>query len=71
MLLNITFLIIFWVKNTHNLKTFKIFLGENIDNVLTNFLRYVFRILFNNDLQQFSFNSAKKMAKKMVPKHYF
>ena len=33
-----------------------------------NFPPHVFRILFNNDPQQISFNSAKKMAKKMVPK---
>ena len=41
------------------------FLGwTNIHNVLRNFLLYVFRILFNNDPQQISINSAKKWPRK-------
>ena len=49
-LLNITFLIIFCVKNKkYDISDF----GEgNIHNVLRNFLLCVFRILFNNDPQQ-------------------
>ena len=58
-------------KHTKNL-TFQIFLGENIFIMfLRIFLLYVFRILFNNDPQQISINSAKKMAKEIVPKHEF
>ena len=61
------------MKNTHkNRQNFRFLLGENIHNVLIrNVLMYVFRILFNNDSQQITFNSAEKMAKKMVQKHDF
>ena len=59
-LLNIKFLIIFCVKNIKKkLTTFQ----KNI-HVLRNFLLYVFRILFNNDPQQISINSAKKWPRK-------
>ena len=37
---------------------------KNIHNVFRNFLVCVFRILFNNDPQQISFNSAKKLPRK-------
>ena len=65
LLLNINFFIIFCLKNRKNL-TFQIFWGENIiiHNVLRNFLMYVFRILFNNDPQQISINSARKWPRK-------
>ena len=63
-LLNIKFLIIFGVKNIKK-NDISDFLGwKNIHNVLRNFLLYVFRILFNNDPQQISINSAKKWPRK-------
>ena len=40
------------------------FLVKNITNVLRNNLVYVFRILFNNDAQQISFNSVEKWLRK-------
>ena len=48
----------------HTIK-FQILLNiKKIQNVYRNFLLYVFRILFNNDPQQISFNSAKKWPRK-------
>ena len=51
-LLNITFVISFCLKNIKTIDNFSDFLGGNIHNVLRNFLQYVFRILLNNYPQQ-------------------
>ena len=55
----------FFVKNTHNLRICWI---KKIDNVLRNIPVNVDKILFNSDVQKIPFNSAEKMAEKMVPK---
>ena len=65
-LLHNTFLIIVCVKNTTKiLKKFRFCWKEKNQNVLRNFRLCVFRILFNNDPQQISFNSAKKWLRKL------
>ena len=43
-------------KHNNNLATFQILGGGNIHTVLRDFLQNVFRILFNNDPQQFLLN---------------
>ena len=51
-------------KHKKNSTKFQILLNNKISECLRNFLLYVFRILFNNDPQQISFNSAKKWLRK-------
>ena len=45
--------------------------GGDIKNVLINFLLYGFKILFNNDPQQISFNSAEQLSRKLYRNIYF
>ena len=51
-------------KHNKNLTNFHILLNKKNQNVERNIPLYVFRILFNNDAQQISFNSAKTWPRK-------